>query len=160
LLVTSRPARPCLNKVTDMHTFDTEVQVPELFKPNQHLSDEINHNIIQSEIDGGVYLRDLRCGSVLRIETQDWICTLLYCEEGEALVWGHPVFCPDPIRIHVSGSTWGGSMLKESFIGRGMHLEMRHPRWGVILTSKVIEIESRNLSDVMGWPASEVLVNS
>jgi len=134
-----------------MHPFDTEIQLPELFTPNPHLSDDI----IQSEIDGGVYLRDLRCGDILKIETQDWMCTMVFCEDKEALIWGHPVFCPDPVKVHVSGSTWGGSMLKEAFIGRGMHLEMRHPRYGILLTSKVLEIQSSNLADALNWPAKQ-----
>jgi len=126
-----------------------EIPVPQFFNPSPYLSDEINRNIIQSEIEGGVYLRDLPCGAVLTIETQDWTCMLIYCDDGEALISGHPVFCPDPVRVHVSGSTWGGSMLKQAFIGRGMRLEMLHPRYGVLLTSPILDIHSHSLSHLI-----------
>ena len=44
---------------------------PVLYEPNPHLSDSVNRNIIQSEIEGGVYLRDLAPGSVLSILTRN-----------------------------------------------------------------------------------------
>ena len=117
-----------------------EVPAPALFETSPYFSDEINHRIIQSEIEGGVYLRDLRPGDVLEIETQDWVCKMVYCGDNEALVSGHPKFCPAPVQVHISGSTWGGSMLKQYFIGRGMHLEFLHPEFQRILTAPILEI--------------------
>ena len=124
-------------------TTRTESPVPALFAPHPHLSDRINHNIVQSEIEGGVHLRDLPPGAVLEIETQDWTCILEYCGGYEAWVSGHPRFCPEPVRVYIAGSTWGGSMLKQYYIGRGMHLEFLHPAYQRILTSLVIEIRER-----------------
>ena len=132
-----------------MKAADTVVPLPDLFTPSPHLSDEINLSIIQSEIEGGVYLRDLPCGAVLRIETHDWICAMIYCDDSDALISGHPLFCPALVKVHISGSTWGGSLLKQAFIGRGMHLEILHPRFGVILTSAIVDIHLHNLSDVL-----------
>jgi len=121
----------------------TESPVPALFAPHPHLSDRINHNFVQSEIDGGVYLHQLARGAVLEIETQDWTCTLEYCGDSEAWVSGHPTFCPEPVRVYVAGSTWGGTMLKQFYIGRGMHLEFMHPTYQRILTSLIAEIRQR-----------------
>jgi len=51
------------------------------------------------------------------------------------------VFCPEPVLVSIHGSTWGGSMLKEHFIGRGMHLEFHHPEYAMpIITSAIQEI--------------------
>jgi len=124
-----------------------EVPAHSFFEVNSHFSDEINSRMIQSEIEGGVYLRDLQRGDVLEIETCDWVCKLVYCGENEALVSGHPRFCPEPVRVYVAGSTWGGSMLKQYFIGRGMHLELTHPAHQRIITSRIIEIRARALLD-------------
>lgn len=87
-----------------------------------------------------MHLQDLAPGTVLEVETMDWTCRLEYVGEYEGRVSGHPEFCPEPVRVYVSGSTWGGSMLKQHFIGRGMHLEFLHPVHQRILTSPVIEI--------------------
>ena len=118
----------------------TEILTPALHAPHPHWSDQVNRNMIQSEIEGGVYLRDLPRCAVLEVDTMDWTCTLVHCGEGEAWVSGHPRFCPEPVRVFVAGSTWGGSMLKQFFIGRGMHLEFMHPEYKRILTSPILEI--------------------
>jgi hypothetical protein len=48
---------------------DTTVPVPKFFMPHPNLSDEVNRNIAQSEIEGGVYLDNLSDGEVLEVET-------------------------------------------------------------------------------------------
>lgn len=122
-----------------------DVPEPDLYRLNPHLSDAVNHNIIQSEIDGGIYLRDVPCGAVLEIQTHAWNCTMIYCGDREALVSGHPRLCPEWVRVYVSGSTWGGSMLKEAFIGRGMHLEFLHPVHQRVITSVIADVRVREL---------------
>ena len=60
---------------------------------------------------------------------------------GSALISGHPQYCPEPILVVIAGSTWGGSMLKRRFVGRGMHLEFHHPEYRTpIVTSSIQEI--------------------
>ena len=67
-------------------------QVTQVFKPHPNLSDVVNHNIVQSEIEG---------------------------------------------------STWGGSMMKLRYIGRGMCLEFRHPDYRApIVTSRIQTIQT------------------
>jgi hypothetical protein len=111
------------------------------FAPHSSLSDDVNHNIVQSEIEGGVFLEDLPSATVLQIQTQhhDYIAVLL--DDGSALISGHPQYCPEPVVVAIAGSTWGGSMLKRRFVGRGMHLEFRHPEYRrPIVTSRIKEI--------------------
>ena len=121
---------------------DTQAGIPKpnLFVPHRNLSDEVNHNIVQSEIEGGVYLDDLPHGATLDVQTQNRHYILVYRGQGQALISGHPKFCPNPVLVKIHGSNWGGSMLKVRFIGRGMHLEFRHPEYRTIMTSRIIEI--------------------
>jgi hypothetical protein len=109
---------------------------------HRNFSDPVNHNILQSEIEGGVYLRDLPPGSVLSIETQNRIYKLVVLNEATALISGHPEFCPDPAEVRITGSTWGGSMLKMKFVGRGMHLEFQHPTYETIVTSRIRDVRA------------------
>ncbi len=112
-----------------------------MFVPHQNLSDQINGNIIRSEIEGGVYLRDLPAESTLEVATQNRRYTLVVLSDGQALIWGHPEFCPEPVEVRIHGSNWGGSMLKTAYLGRGMHLEYRHPKFrGPIVTSPIVDI--------------------
>ncbi len=113
-----------------------------LFAANPCFSDTLNDNIIRSEIEGGVYLRDLSPGSVLSIETRNHVYEMVFLGNGSALLSGHPEFCPEPTEVQIQGSTWGGSMLKTMFLGRGMHLEFDHPLYRKILTSRIVEIHA------------------
>jgi len=117
-----------------------DLTVPNLFRPHPNLGDEVNANIVESEIEGGVSLDDLQEGAVLEVETQNRLYTIVNCGAGRALISGHAKFCPFPVLVLIHGSTWGGSMLKVRFIGRGMRLEFRHPTFQTITTSKIVEI--------------------
>jgi hypothetical protein len=102
----------------------------------------VNRNIVQSEIEGGVCLDDLSEGVRLEVETQNRWYTILIGGGGKELIWGHPQYCPEPVPVGIAGSTWGGSMLKLRFIGRGMRLEFRHPVFRTILTSQIVDIRA------------------
>jgi len=120
-----------------------EFRPPNFFRPHPNLSDEVNRNIVQSEVEGGVHLDDLGEGATLEVETQNRLYTIVNCGRGKALISGHAKFCPYPVQVWIHGSTWGGSMLKVRFIGRGMRLEFRHPTYQTITTSRIVEIRAR-----------------
>jgi hypothetical protein len=116
-----------------------------MFQPHQNLSDRINGNIIRSEIEGGVYLRDLPDEAEIEVLTQNRDYTLVVRRDGSAWICGHPEFCPQPVLVRISGSNWGGSMLKAAYLGRGMHMEFRHPDYqGPIITSRIVDIRMRD----------------
>jgi hypothetical protein len=117
------------------------------FVPHPNLSDEVNRNIVQSEIEGGVYLRDLAPGAVLAIQTKNRSYTLVTLDDESALISGHPEFCPEPVEVLVQGSTWGGSMIKTKFVGRGMHLEFIHPVHRTVITSQIVDIQQTPATD-------------
>ncbi len=115
---------------------------PELFQAQPGFSDAVNGNIIRSEVEGGVYLRNLLPGAVLSIKTQNRVYTMEVLADGTALLSGHPEFCPEPTKVHIQGSTWGGSMLKMKYIGRSMQMEFMHPSLGRIVTSRIADIRA------------------
>src|SRR6478735_3906147 len=118
---------------------EAKIPAPEFATPHPNFCDSINSNLVQSEIEGGVYLPDLPRGAAVEIETANHIYTLVNCGGNAALISGHPRFCPVPVRVSIHGSTWGGSLLKQGFIGRSMHLEFGHPNYtGVITTSRIV----------------------
>jgi hypothetical protein len=112
-----------------------------MFAPHPNLGDAVNSNIVQSEIEGGVSLEGLPPDTVLQIRTQHHSYTAQFLGEGSAMISGHPQYCPEPVQVTIAGSTWGGSMIKMRYIGRGMHLEFHHPGYGTpIITSRIQEI--------------------
>ena len=119
---------------------DTAFNQTRFFPPHANLSDAVNRNIVHSEIEGGVHLQDLAPGTVLEVRTENRAYTILYQGWDQALISGHPVFCPEPTPVTIHGSTWGGSMIKSGFIGRGMHLEFGHPEFEPITTSMIVQV--------------------
>lgn len=107
---------------------------------HENLSDEINRGIVQSEIEGGVFLTDLPPGATLEVETENHKYNLVNAGGGRAWISGHPDYCPHPVQVTVLGSNWGGSVVKSYFIGRGMRLEFAHPRLDMVMTSRILEI--------------------
>jgi hypothetical protein len=130
------------------------------FAPHPNLSDEVNGNIVHSEIEGGVFLEDLPPSTVLQIYTQHRCYTAVILGGSQALISGHPEYCPEPVPVAIAGSTWGGSMLKMHFVGRGMHLEFHHPEYRTpIVTSLVQDIhecQQENGSDAAAEDTSPI----
>jgi len=132
-------------------------QAASFFAPHPNLADEVNRCIVRSEIEGGVFLEDLPPATVPQIHTQHHCYMAVLVAGNSVLISGHPQYCPQPVLVAIAGSTWGGSMLKRRFVGRGMHLEFCHPEYLTpITTSPVKEIrECPQLSkSVRNWTAS------
>ncbi|MEK7559790.1 MAG: hypothetical protein AAB522_00610 [Patescibacteria group bacterium] len=114
-----------------------DYRIPDFgFTPHPNLSDEINKNIAQSEVNGGYFLRDVLEGKKFEIETQNTRYTLEK-KDGKIFLSGNPKFCHNPTEVRIKGSTWGGSMLKMDFIGIGMHLEFVLPNHETITTTQI-----------------------
>ena len=79
---------------------------------------------------------------MLAIQTQNRFYTVVSLGDDTALISGHPEFCPDPVQVRIHGSTWGGSMLKTRYVGRGMHLEFEHPVHETVITSQIVDIRA------------------
>lgn len=142
------PNRPCPNGNSPIltvtlycHQHYLPVANLSFFTPHFNLSDEVNRHIIQSEIEGGVFLKDLPPETILQIQTQHHLYTAVLVDDASAMISGHPEYCPQPVLVAIAGSTWGGSMLKRHFVGRGMRLEFSHPEYKTpIVTSSIQDI--------------------
>ena len=97
----------------------------EPYKPHPNLSPEINDKIAQSEIEGGADLTKMKVGETLRVTTMSRTYTVTKVRDSDPmyLISGHPKYCPEPTRCIITGSTFGGSMLRTGYLGRGMHME-------------------------------------
>ena len=113
---------------------------PTLFSGNRSFAPEVTRGIVRSEIDGGIYLSEVQEGESLVVETENRSYRIELRAGRAAYISGHPTFCPGPTRVSIHGSTWGGSMLKAAFIGRGMRLEFHHPEYKQITTSTIVDI--------------------
>ena len=60
---------------------------------------------MQAEIEGGAQLGDLVDGVALEVETLHHEYTLVNRGGSQALICGHPKYCPDPVPVRSAGST-------------------------------------------------------
>ena len=97
-----------------------------LFTPHPNLSDDVNRNIIGSEIEGGVFLDRLQPHSVLQIQTQHRCYTAVMLGGSQALISGHPEYCPEPTLIQGLGSAYVTGLIREGYVGPGMRLSFPH----------------------------------
>lgn len=105
------------------------------------LGELVQRRIVRSEIEGGLWLRALRDGDRVVVETLHHRYEL-EMRGTETWISGHPRFCPGPVPVRVHGSSWGGSMLKRAYIGRGMQLEFEHPEFATVITSRICAIRT------------------
>jgi len=108
--------------------------------PNAGQNEAANSDTIGSEGASGVYLDDLPEGVVLEVETSGHRYTIVNRTRGEALISGHPRFCPQPTPVRIEGSALGGCRLKFGFIGLGMQLTFQLPTHQTIRTSPIMQI--------------------
>lgn len=106
-----------------------------------NLSGELNRKIEEATILGGAWIEKLPKGKALRVKTLN--STYIIRKDGDGYLWisGHYRYCPDPIQCNIHGSTFGGSVIRVGFIGRGMHLEVGLPSGRVMITSPIQEVE-------------------
>jgi hypothetical protein len=94
-----------------------------------------------NEIEGGVFLSDLEPGSRLELETHHHRYFLRNLGQGKMEISGHPDYCPEPTEVDVLGSSWGGTLLKSRYVGRGMRLEFWHPSHDLVVTSPILDLK-------------------
>ncbi len=113
------------------------------WKPVEGFGSVENDRIIRGEILGGMKVDDLAVGKTLTLRTENRVYRLERRVDGLYLS-GHPEHCPEPTLVTIHGSTFGGSMIKAGYIGRGMDLEYhivgKSPR-EIVTTSEIGDIE-------------------
>lgn len=71
----------------------------------------------------GIWSADIVPGTVTIIETKNRKYELRRKENGRFTIKGHPEYCPEDTDCVINGSTFGGSVIRVGWIGKGMRLE-------------------------------------
>lgn len=94
---------------------------------------------------GGLALKAVKPGTILEVHTKNNIYTIVPQESGEALIWGHPEYCPEPTTVSGLGSTYWNGIFREGYLGIGMHLSF--PFNGRrVKTSGILSIQAKKRS--------------
>lgn len=103
---------------------------------HKNLHADIIRNIEESQKNGGVELKKLAPGTRIEAQTKNSLYKITVREDDQFEIQGGFYF-PMELTSHISGSTWGGSMLKMKWLGVDMHIELWHPERGKITTTAV-----------------------
>ena len=115
--------------------------VPPSFVPGRNLDDKASQETAHSDSENGIYFDRLADGAILELETRHHRYTLVKKASGQALISGHPVYCPEPVVVEIAGSTRRGDTLKFGFIGCGRHLVFKRPtRRTAVITSRILNL--------------------
>jgi hypothetical protein len=99
---------------------------------------------ISTYVEDGVYLDRIPAGTRLVVQTVNRQYLLEAREGCEALLSGHPKYCPEPVGVTLCGSGPRTATLVPGFIGPGRCLTILYPGGRVIRTSRVSEVRKLN----------------
>lgn len=107
----------------------------------QFINPRLLAKIDQSDKDGGYFLENIENGVLVKKATRNslYILTRIAGEKGQVAITGGQ-HIPRPRVGYLHGSTYGGSMIKVGWIGKGMHLEVALVGGGILTTSAIQEI--------------------
>jgi len=91
-----------------------------------NLHPDIVRNIEESKKNGGVQLDKLAVGACLEAQTRNTLYKIKVLENEKYMIEGGFYF-EEPTEASIAGSTWGGSMLKQGWLGIDMYIEFWHP---------------------------------
>lgn len=95
-------------------------------------------------VEDGVYLDQVPAGTQLIVQTVNRQYLLEAREGCEALLSGHPEYCPEPVDVTLYGSRSRKARLLPGFIGLGQCLVLVHPSGRFIRTTRVREVRKLN----------------
>jgi len=91
-------------------------------------------------VSQGVDIDELAIGARLEVETGHNTYRLENRGEGKVVISGHPEYCPEPVLVDFQGSVGGSALLKMWHIEPGLKMAFRHPKLGLVRTSRVRSI--------------------
>ena len=102
----------------------------------------LSRSMLAFDPEGGVDLSTVRAGAVLEVQTRNTAYTVIPQGSGETLIWGHPEYCPEPIRLNGLGSSYLNGVFREGYLGLGMRLSFRIAGRH-ITTSRILKIQAK-----------------
>ncbi len=111
---------------------------PQEFERHPNVDPYLQDKMEEAEILGGVDIRNVEVGKSLLVTTLNSKYTIEHREDGFYISGGERF--KNPVLAVINGSTYGGSVIKDQFIGRGMHLEFIVDK-KTIVTSPIQEVE-------------------
>lgn len=100
-----------------------------------------NLEATQTSVDSGIFLSKTPLGAVIEAATANSVYRMVHVAPNTVEISGHPLYCPMPMRVSLTGTRWLDTTLPDSYIAPGMRLQLVDRSGRSILTSRIKSVQ-------------------
>jgi hypothetical protein len=95
----------------------------------------------QTGVEAGVFLSQTPIGAVIEAATANSVYRIVHVAPNTVEISGHPLYCPVPMRVNLSGTRWLDTTLTDCYIAPGMRLQLVDRSGRSVLTSRIKSVQ-------------------
>lgn len=96
-----------------------------------------NLEATQTGIDSGLFLSKTPLGAVIEVKTANSVYRVVHIAPNTVEISGHPLYCPRPMRVALTGTRWLDTTLQDCYIAPSMRLQLVDRSGRSVLTSRI-----------------------
>src|SRR5690606_12156971 len=100
-----------------------------------------NLEATQTGIDAGIFLSKTPIGAVIEAATANSVYRMVHVAPNTVEISGHPVYCPIPMRVSLTGTRWMDKTLPDCYIAPSMRLQLVDRSGRSVLTSRIKSVQ-------------------
>jgi hypothetical protein len=100
-----------------------------------------NLEATQTGIEAGIFLSQTPLGAVIEAETANSVYRIVHVAPNTVEISGHPVYCPVPMRVTLTGTRWLDTTLQDCYIAPSMRLQLVDRSGRSVLTSRIRSVQ-------------------
>ena len=100
-----------------------------------------NLEATQTGIDAGIFLSKTPLGAVIEAATANSVYRIVHVAPNTVEISGHPIYCPLPMRVSLTGTRWLDTTLQDCYIAPSMRLQLVDRSGRSVLTSRIKSVQ-------------------
>jgi hypothetical protein len=100
-----------------------------------------NLEATQTGIEAGIFLSQTPLGAVIEAATANSVYRIVHVAPNTVEISGHPVYCPVPMRVSLTGTRWLDTTLQDCYIAPSMRLQLVDRSGRSVLTSRIRSVQ-------------------
>lgn len=100
-----------------------------------------NLEATQTGVDSGLFLSKTPLGAVIEAATANSVYRMVHVAPNTVEISGHPLYCPLPMRVSLTGTRWLDTTLADCYIAPGMRLQLVDRSGRSVLTSRIKAVQ-------------------
>ena len=95
----------------------------------------------QTGVEEGLFLSKTPIGAVIEARTANSVYRIVHVAPNRVEISGHPLYCPVPMRVSLSGTRWLDTALADCYIAPSMRLQLVDRSGKSVLTSRIRSVQ-------------------